>query len=65
MRTKKTLISVGAQADFSLSWSPEDILGLWLPSKSSLGTFWIAKDVRFRYADKEDYDQTAWMRRLI
>ena len=39
------------------------IRAVW--SESSLGAFWIAKDAKFLYADNEDYDQTARMRRLI
>ena len=34
-------------------------------SESSLGTFWIAKNVKFLHAGNEDPDQTARMRRLI
>ena len=34
-------------------------------SESSLGTFWIAKGVKFLHKDNEDSGQTSWMRRLI
>ena len=34
-------------------------------SESSLGAFWIAKDVKFLHADNEDADQIARTRRLI
>ena len=39
------------------------IRAVW--SESSLGAFWIAKDAMFLYADNEDSDKTARMRRLI
>ena len=39
------------------------IRAVW--SESSLNAFWIAKDAKFLYADNEDSDQTARMRRLI
>ena len=29
------------------------------------GTFWNAKDAKFLNMDNKDFDQTAWMRRLI
>ena len=34
-------------------------------SENSLGAFWRAKDTKFLYAEDEDPDQTARMRRLI
>ena len=39
------------------------IHAIW--SESSLGAFWLAKGAKFLYADNEDSDQTAQMRRLI
>ena len=34
-------------------------------SDSSICAFWIAKDTRFPFANKEDADRTVRMRRLI
>ena len=39
------------------------IRAVW--SESSLDAFWIAKDAKFLREDKEDSNQTSWMRRLI
>ena len=50
MHPVKILISLHIRADWS---------------KSSLGTFWIAKDAKFLHVDNEDSDQTVQMCRLI
>ena len=34
-------------------------------SESSLDAFWTAKDAKILHTDKEDFDQTAWIRKLI
>ena len=34
-------------------------------SESFLDVFWIAKDAKVIHADKEDSEQSAWMRKLI
>ena len=39
------------------------IRAVW--SESSLGAFWLAKDVKYLYEDYEDSEQTAQKRRMI
>ena len=41
----------------------QHICAVW--SKSSLGTFWIAKDAKFLHVNNKVSNQTAWMWKLI
>ena len=56
---KRTFVSVRpAKIQISLR-----IRTVW--SESSLGAFWVDKDIKFNDADDEDSDETARMRRMI
>ena len=51
------------QETFLRTWAPSEnsdqLAHLCILIKSSLGTFWLAKDTKFFHVDKKDSDQTA------